>query len=469
MHEINQPVNKNLLLAVIIISNFFNPFMGAAVNIALPKISSEFSMNAITMSWVAMAYLLSSAVLMVPFGKLADIIGRKKIFIYGNIIFVFATILCGLAVNEVMLIGGRLLQGLGSAMTFSTAMAIIISAFPQNIRGKIIGYSVSAVYIGLSAAPLLGGILTQSLGWRSLFIINAIAGTFIIIAMMFAIKSEWAEAKHEKFDFAGSIIYAFAVCTLMYGFSKLPGTVPAMLTFAGLVLLIFFIFYELKVEFPVLNIRLFRDNRVFAFSNLAALINYAATFGITFVLSLYLQYVKGLSPRDAGLYLITQPVCMAIMATFSGRLSDKYNSGTLASIGMSIIVIGLIILTFIDDSTSILLIVPALAVLGLGFGLFSSPNTNAIMSSVEKKYLGVASATTGTMRITGQLFSMAIASMAIHIFIGETQITKSNIPQFMQSMHIVFIVFAILCLIGVFASLARGRKQQFSLQKNMER
>jgi EmrB/QacA subfamily drug resistance transporter len=457
MQESSSPINKNILLTVTLISNFFNPFMGSAVNIALKAISDELNMNGITSSWVAMSYLLSSAILMVPLGKMADIMGRMRIFLYGNFVFVMGTIICAASLEDSVLIAGRLVQGIGSAMTFSTSMALIISAFPLNIRGKIIGYNVFAVYIGLSAAPVLGGLLTQFLGWRSLFTINAIAGLFIIFAITKWLKVDWENSKKEKFDYVGSVLYALSICSFMYGISKLPENYAIILTAIGFIGFIIFIKFEFKLSFPVLDIKLFRDNRVFAFSNLAALFNYAATFGVTFILSFYLQYAKGLGPRDAGFYLITQPLCMAITAIISGRLSDKYNPGKLASIGMALVVVGIIILTFNDSNTQTLFIIPPLIIIGLGIGLFSSPNTNAIMSSVEKKQLGIASAITSTMRLTGQLVSMAIASLSIHIFIGNEKISDKNILAFIKSMHLIFIIFAILCFIGIFASLARNK------------
>ena len=209
---------------------------------------------------------------------------------------------------------------------------------------------------------------------------------------------------------------------------------------------------------PVLNISLFRDNKIFAFSNLAALINYAATFAITFVLSLYLQKVKGLQPVEAGMVLVTQPVLMAVVASISGRMSDRIDSRILSSLGMGIISIGLILLIFLTRSTSQGYLIGTLALLGLGFGLFSSPNTHSVMSSVEKKYLGTASATLGTMRLTGMMFSMAIAAMSIHLFIGEAAINTASIPGFMNSIKVIFTVFTVLCIAGVFASLARGKK-----------
>jgi len=459
MSSVTEPhINRKILLAVIFLSSFFNPFMGSAVNIALPSISRDLSIHAGTLSWIAMAFLLSSAVMLVPFGKLADIWGRKKMLLYGNIFFTISTLSCGFSASGEMLIVSRCFQGLGSAMILSSGMAIVISAFPPERRGRIIGWNTSAVYVGLSAAPLLGGILTQTLGWQSLFFINALAGILLIAGILYGVRAEWAEAKNDRFDFTGSLIYILAMSALMYGFSKLPGKFAALLTISGTLGIIIFIGWELRQKSPVLNIALFRDNKIFAFSNLAALINYAATFGITFVLSLYLQNVKGLGPSDAGLIMIIQPVMMAAVASISGRLSDRIDSRILSSLGMGVIVAGLVPLIFITEETGNMYLIMALLVLGFGFGMFSSPNTNSVMSSVEKRYLGIASATLGTMRLTGMMFSTAIAAMAINLYVGDRIIGKDNIPEFMQSVRVIFSVFAVLCALGIFASLARGKK-----------
>ncbi|HBX50679.1 MAG TPA: MFS transporter [Bacteroidales bacterium] len=450
---------KNLLLTITMLGSFFTPFMGASVNVALPIISKEFTMDAVSMSWITTGFILSAAVFLVPFGKIADIFGRKKIFILGITIFTIASFFCAIAINGEMLIASRLLQGAGSAMVFGTSMAIVISAFQPNERGKIIGMNVSAVYLGLTIAPVLGGMLTETLGWRSLFYLIIPFGIFVVYSLTFIIKSEWAEAADETFDFIGSFFYMISISSLMYGFSHLPGTFTSILTIAGIAGLISFIIYEQKIKFPVLNISLFRKNRVFAFSNLAAFINYAATFAVAFVMSLYLQYAKGMSPKEAGAVLVAQPIVMTLTTLISGRLSDRYNPGILASIGMTIIIAGLIPLIFLNTETSLIYIIISLVILGLGFGLFSSPNTNAVMSSVEKKYLGIASATLGTMRLTGQMFSMGIATLAVHAFIGKEIISKSNIHNFLNSLQIIFITFTILCIVGVFASLARGKQK----------
>ncbi|MDF1576603.1 MAG: MFS transporter [Bacteroidales bacterium] len=449
--------SRRLILFSILITSFINPFLGAAINIALPAISEDFSLGAVGMSWVSMAFLLSSAVFLVPLGKLADIRGRKQVFFIGNIIIALSSILCGLSLSGAMLILFRAIQGIGSAMVFGTGMAIITSVYPPRERGKAIGLSVTSVYIGLSLAPFLGGIITQYLGWQTIFYVTVPFELLVIWITWKFIKEEWADAHGEKFDLAGSVLYLFSMSAFMFGFSRLPGIPAIILTAAGLSGLIGFGFLEMKVKFPIFNLRLFASNRLFAFSNLAALINYATTFAITFLLSLYLQYVLGLNPRDAGMILITQPVMMAIVASISGRLSDRHDPRILASAGMGIIAGGLIMLTFLSENSSISYLVVILAIVGFGFGMFSSPNTNAIMSSVEKKYLGVASATVGTMRLTGQMMSMGIATLILQVFIGNNPLSAEFSIPFISSMRTTFMVFVFLCIGGLFSSLARGK------------
>lgn len=451
-------MNKTFLLIVTMASNFFNPFMGAAVNVALKKIGSDFSMSAVGLSWVTMSYLLASAIFLVPFGRVGDIWGRTKMFLYGNIFFALATLLCAFATNAGMLIVMRFLQGVAAAMMTSTTMALVISAFPAKERGKVIGLNVSSVYVGSSLAPMIGGLITDTLSWRALFVINAVTSALIAIMILWKLRYEWSEPVREKFDIVGTIIYMLSVSMLMYGFSSLPETPAIVLTLAGLTGLFVFAKVELNLDSPVLNIRLFTQNRIFALANLSALINYAATFAMSFMLSLYLQYVKGMEAREAGMILIAQPVMMALVASFSGRLSDKMNPRILAAIGMAISTLGLLILSFIGSDTSNLYIVSGLIVLGIGFGMFSSPNTNVVMSSVDKKSYGIASATVSTMRNTGMMFSMAIASLVIHSFLGDAKISIENLSQFILSTKLVFGIFTALCFAGVFASLARNRK-----------
>src|SRR3990172_636672 len=341
----NQTVTKKVALLVSTLSSFFTPFMGYAINIALPAIAKEFSMNAILLSWIATSYLLSAAMFLVPFGKIADIYGRKKIFTYGLMIFIVSSALAAISNSVTMLIGSRVLQGMGGAMIFGSSVAILTSVFPLSERGKVLGINTASVYCGLSLGPFLGGFLTQQLGWRSIFVVSIILGVIVIIAVLWKLKGEWAEARGEKFDVVGSAIYGLMLIALMYGFSRLPALSAVWLILIGVAGIWAFIKWELKTAQPVLNLRLFRHNKVLTFSNLAALINYSATSAVAFLLSLYLQYIKALSPQQAGLILVSQPIVMAIFSPLAGRLSDKIEPRIVASTGMSITVIGLFLLT----------------------------------------------------------------------------------------------------------------------------
>ncbi|MGE5400981.1 MAG: MFS transporter [Ignavibacteriales bacterium] len=449
--------SKKIALLVTAISSFLTPFMGSSINIGLPAIGNKFSMDAVTLSWVATSYLLSAAVFLVPIGRIADIYGRKKVFLIGILVYTISSLLCGAAFSASFLIFSRMLQGIGSAMIFGTGIAILTSVYPVGERGKALGINVATTYLGLSMGPFLGGFLTQQLGWRSLFYANVPVGILVLLLVTWKLKGEWAEARGEKFDILGSAVFSLTLISLMYGFTLLPSYNGTALILAGIMGFISFVKWENRIRNPILNMALFRHNTVFAFSNLAALINYSATFAITFLLSLYLQYVKSLSPQNTGLILVVQPAIMALVSPFAGRLSDRIEPRILASAGMALLVVGLLVLLFIGHNTSLLYITGALVLLGLGFGLFSSPNTNAVMSSVEKKLYGIASATLATMRLTGQMLSMAISIMVFSVYIGKVRITPEYYGLFLSSMHVLFIIFIILCLGGIFASLARGK------------
>lgn len=450
----NNTDNRIPALLVATLASFFTPFMASAINIALPSIGSEFATDAILLSWIPTAYLLASAVFAVPFGRIADIHGMKKTFTWGIIIFTVATFLSGAAPSVNLLIAFRVLQGIGSAMIFVTGLAIITSVYPPQERGKAIGINIASVYIGLSMGPVLGGILTQYLGWRSIFYVILPLGLLVIALTALKVKGEWAECKGEKFDTTGSVIYGIALIILMYGFSILPEEMGIILLILGIVGIIVFALFELRVKNPVFEVRLFK-NITFGFSSMAALINYSSTFAVVFLLSLYLQYIKGLDPQFAGIILVAQPAVMAVTAPVAGRLSDKFSAGLIASIGMAVTTVSLLCFVFLDNNSSFEFIIAVLLVLGFGLGLFSSPNTNAIMGSVKKRFYGIASATVGTMRLIGQMLSMGVAMLIFSIFIGNVQIMPGNYPALLTSIRIVFTIFTVLCFIGIFASLAR--------------
>ena len=453
----NNIVNKRVALLVATLSSFLTPFMSSSVNIALPSIGNEFSMDAVLLNWVATSYLLAAAMFLVPFGKIADIKGRKKIFSYGILIYTLSSFLSAISTSAVTLISFRILQGIGSAMIFGTGVAILTSVFPSGERGRVLGINAAAVYLGLSLGPFLGGFLTQYFGWKSIFLANVPLGLIILIFVLWKLKGEWAEAKGDKFDFVGSIIYSLSLAAIMYGFSLIPAISGLWLVIVGTFVLLLFVRWEIKVENPVLDISLFRNNTTFALSNLAALINYSATFAVGFLLSLYLQYIKALSPQNAGLILTSQPLAMAIFSPFAGRLSDRVEPRIIASAGMTLTAVSLSLFTFLNEKTTLEFVAASLILLGFSLALFSSPNTNAVMSSVERRFYGVSSATLGTMRLTGQMLSMGIAMLIFAIYIGKVQITPEHYSLFLTSMKTSFVIFAVLCFGGILASLARGK------------
>ncbi len=448
---------KRSVLTVTSFASFLTPFMGSSVNLALPSIGQELSLNAVTLNWIVSSYMLATSILLLPAGRLGDIIGRKKVFTAGMVIFTLTVILLTFTPGIKWLIGIRILQGVGSAMMFGTNMAILTSVFPPGERGKALGINVTAVYVGLASGPFLGGLLTRYLGWRSIFAVMVPLGIFSLILIRKRMKSEWADARGESFDWQGAVIYGLAMAAVMFGFSKLPHLQGWVMTVSGLIFFVLFIMREKSTIHPLFDITLISRNRIFAFSSLAALIHYAATSAVGFFLSLYLQYIKDLGPREAGLVLMSMPLTMALFSPAAGKLSDNHNPGVLASMGMGITSAGLIMLCFISNNTSILYIIAVLLIMGAGFSLFSSPNSNAIMSSVEKKQLGNASGMLATMRNVGQTFSMAIALMLLALYMGQTKISPENYPQLLSSMKSGFVIFSILCFAGIFASLARNK------------
>lgn len=444
------------ILSTVALTSFLNPFLISSVNIALPAIEQAFSMNAVMLSWIITTYLLSSAILLLPMGRWADITGIKKIFRIGLFIFSLTTLACGFAPSGFVLLAFRLLQGIGGAMTMTTGPAILVSEFSPKERGKVLGISVASVYMGLAAGPFAGGILTQQLGWRSIFFVSGLFGiTASVVAFKFLGK-DTPSNQPRKVNLAGSLVYALALMAMVIGSSQIPDSRGWLLLGTGLLLLGLFVLIEKQVRFPVIDLRLFARNKLFTFSNIAALINYSATFAIVFLLSLYLQKVKSLSPQEAGTILLFQPLMMAILSPMTGKLSDKIQPRFIATTGMALTAIGLLFFAFLGEATAITPIILNLILVGTGFALFSSPNMNTIMSSVEKHQYGVASGVSATMRVVGQMVSMTIVTLFFALYIGKTQISMVENDLFMTSLKWTFTAFSLLAFIGIGFSYYRG-------------
>ncbi len=445
-------------LFTVMITSFMSTFMVSSVNLALPAMGREFGSSAVLTSWIVNSYLLATAAFMLPFGRLADILGRRKIYLVGTVSYILISLLIAISPSIQVLILFRIFQGMSAAMIFSTGMAILTSVYPPQRRGRALGYSVSVTYLGLSLGPVLGGFMNHQFGWESIFYFIALLGICAAALTRVYLKAEWAEAGDECFDSAGAILYIAGLLAVLYGLSSIASSVTArILVFAGLFILLGFVRWEMKTSRPILQVSLFIENTAFTMSNLAAMINYSATFAVTLLLSVYLQVVRGYSSQAAGFVLLAQPLVMAVLSPFAGILSDRIEPRTVASIGMGCSALSLFFFIFLQANTSPVWLVANLLLAGLGFSLFGSPNNNAIMGSVLPKYYGIASSTLGTMRMIGQAVSMSIVTLLVAFYIGRVSLTAANPVSYMLCMRAAFIVFTMLCLAGIIASLARGR------------
>lgn len=452
---------RKFILLASTLASFLTPFMGSSINVALPDIARTLNLSAVTLGWTVTAYLLTTAVFLVPMGRLADLLGRRRLFITGISIFMFGTLLSSLAFSGLSLIVFRLVQGVGGAMIFSTSIALLTSSFPRENRGRVLGINTAATYTGLSLGPVIGGFLVQQAGWRSIFLVCLAVGLAALLSVSHAYRGSPHGINQAAggFDFGGSVLYGLALVFFMLGLSRLPQISSFPMLAAGLTLLIIFLAYEIRQAEPVFQVKFFRENRAFAFSNLAALINYSSTFAVSYMLSLYLQYIHGLEPRRAGLVLVAQPVVQALSSPLTGKASDRIEPRILASAGMGLTALGLTALSFLGAETPVVWVLLGLLFLGLGFGLFASPNTNAIMSSVEQKHYGVAAATLSTMRVIGQMMSLGLTIMIISVVMGNVPIVQENYLLFLKSIKLALRLFAGLNLLGIMASLARGPRQ----------
>ncbi len=459
MKDPEQGRDRPIILLVAVLTALLTTFTGSALNLSIPSIDSEFQAGATAIGWVINGYILAAATFSVPFGRLADLTGRVRILKIGILVFTICSgILCLVDSIEVLLLL-RVLQGLGAAMIFATSQATLISYYPPEKRGKVLGFLIGATYTGLTAGPVLGGILNHSFGWRSIFVLTLIVG---IAAFLMAVKlptaSEAPKGQEQSMDLFGSALYVLVIVTMMYGLSAYATVAFAKyLIPLSLALFLFFLRHELRAKSPVIEIRLFRRNASYLLSNLAAFLNYGATSALGYLMSLYLQLIRGFDSQTAGLILISQPLIMALLSPYMGKLSDRVSPHKLASFGMGLCASGLFIFIFITENSPLAMVVLPLLVVGLGFAFFSSPNTNAVMSCVEPRDYGVASSILATMRNLGQSSSMAIVTFIFASFLGNTPLEEANSLTIVHVMRVSFIVFTCLCVVGVFISLKRNK------------
>ncbi len=437
-------------------SSFISTFLASAVTISLPAIGKSFSLNTIELGWIISSYLLASAVTVVPIGKLSDVYGLKFFYSIGGWTLTISTLFCAIAPVPWLLFAGRVGQGIGAAAISSTSIAILSRTFSPEKQGKYLGLNISATYLGLTTGPFFGGFITQHFGWRSLFYCIIPFGLLITLLIQYGIAKLPPLSKKSRLDIFASVVFGAGLTSLLYGLSVKPGVIALVLLCTSAVCFVIFIKRELTSSNPILGIALLKHVG-FAFSNLAALINYCATFAVTYTLTIFLQSVKNYSPQDSGLILMSQPIMMALLSPLAGRLSDYRQPRIIASAGMLLCSIALLILSFLTINSSAFHVITGLVILGTGCALFSAPNTSAVMRSVPKANFGIASAFIATMRIVGQMLSIAIAMLVFSAFSTEKPATEVDVIGLINGLHLFFILSSALCCAGIWVSFARGK------------
>ena len=318
----------------------------------------------------------------------------------------------------------------------------------------------SGTYTGLAMGPVLGGILNNWFGWQSIFIFGTCVSIVAFIFVLKGVAKDAMEQSSVKQDVTGNVIYVFMIASFIYGLTAF-NSIRFGWAFIAVAFILGFAFVknELASENPMIDVRIFASNMAYTLSNLTALFNYSATFALSYLVSIYLQVVMGCSSQTAGFILITQPLFMAVLSPRMGTLSDKVAPYKLASFGMGLCALSLLFFGFIRENTSIILVIFALAVAGVGIAFFSSPNTNVIMSCVPPAKFGVANSILATMRTTGQSSGMAIITLVVSGTIGNTSLYNVSPDQLINTIHIAFLIFTGLCAAGIIMSLQRKHVQ----------
>jgi EmrB/QacA subfamily drug resistance transporter len=411
--DIANSSRKWYVLIAIGIGTFMSALDGSVVNTILPVVQKAFNSQTAAVEWVVVVYLLVVSSLLLSFGRLGDLRGHKVIYGAGFVIFVLASAACGFAPTVGFLIAARGVQSLGAAMLFANAPAILTQNFPPSQRGQALGMQAMMTYLGLTAGPSLGGWLTQSLGWRSVFYINVPIGLIAFALSLRFIAPDRGKASQERFDWAGAGLFSVGLLALMLGLNQ--GSTwgwgsPAILgcLAAAVLLLSAFLWYEARNPAPMLKLSLF-GQRVFSASTASAVMNYICLYSVTFLLPFYLIQGRGLGTAQAGLVLTAQPIIMAISAPISGSLSDKIGSRLLSTLGMAILMVGLFLLSRLNAATPTSQILFSLGICGLGTGIFISPNNSALMGSAPRQHQGIAAGILATARNVGMVLGAGSA------------------------------------------------------------
>lgn len=450
--------SESYVVFVAFITSFFAVFLSVGIVLGVPAIASEFGMNNIFQNWITTLTALVIAVFTLPAGQISGKYGVKKSLILGVSIFLIASVGACLSFSTESFLIFRIFQGIGIAFSNVSAIAMVVQAVKPQNRGKALGFTVTGIYLAGSLSPVFCGFLVHNFGWRSMFYFVLPFLTLCVVLMVLKIPKEWKTYENSTIDTLGYILYGIGILLFIYGFTNLMNGFGAVSILMGLILLVIFGYYELRIDSPAFNMNLFK-NMKFTSSNIAALCSYLAIASITTILNYHFQYVRGWNAQISGMMLIVTPIIMAIMAPNSGKLSDKIHPQKLAAFGMSITTVALIILIFLDANMPLYLVVLAMILQGIGMGLFTTPNTNAIMSSVPPNETPNASAAQSAMRTIGQTMSLGLLTLIFAWIMGNLTLSSQYSSMIVQSSQLICIICTIICIVAIFASLVGIRSK----------
>lgn len=456
---------ETYVILISFLTSFFGVFLSNGIIIGVPAIANDFAMNNVIQNWIPTIFFLVMAVFTVPAGQISGKFGVKKSLFIGVIVFLIGSTGAALSFSTESFMLFRIIQGASVAFINVSAMAMVVSAVKPQNRGKALGFTVTGVYLATSLSPVICGFLVYNLGWRSIFYVVIPFLVLCIVLIILKVPQEWQTYKDDKIDKIGSIIYSIGILLFIYGFTNLINTNGLVCTMTGIVLLVIFAAWELRQKSPVFNMNLFKNTK-FTSSNIAALCSYLAIMVVTTILNYHFQYVRGWNAQMAGLVLIVTPIIMAILAPNTGKLSDRIHPQKLAAAGMAIATIALLILTFLNKDTPLYLVILAMVLQGIGMGLFSSPNMNAIMSSVPPKDAPTASASQATMRTIGQTMSLGLLTLIFAWIMGNLALSTQYADLIVKSSQIICTICMFACLVSIFASLVGIKsKDEFNTKR----
>lgn len=461
----SSPRYRWFILATVSVGTFMSTLDSSIVNVALPTISGQLHASLYTLQWVVTAYLLTISSLLPVFGRLADLLGRRRVFSLGFLVFTFGSILCGLAPNIWFLIGMRILQAIGASMLMANSAALIIANFPPQERGRALGLTGTVVALGSLTGPALGGILVGLLNWRSIFFINLPIGILGYLAARIILPHDKPQENKETFDFAGALFFTLGMISLMFAISNGQSwgwrSYPIL---GGLILgtlsLAFFFHTEVRIPNPMIDLSIFRI-RPFFIGNITGLLSFVAMFANVMLMPFYLQHVLNYNPTKVGLLMTAFPLAMAIIAPISGYASDRIGPIALTTSGLFVNAIGYFYLSTLTISALFWQIVPGLLLLGLGAGLFQSPNNSSVMSSVPPHKLGVAGGISALVRNVGMIIGIAFSvslfqNREASLLGGVTNPTPlQQVTAFVGAYHTVMLASMSIALIATLISLNR--------------